>query len=320
MKNLINWFLTDKKPAFYDCESGTAIEQTARVYKAMQELITEYNKWVESSNKIISDFKSSETQNREVFEIALRQEFQDFINVVDLKTLELEQYIKTNLNASVRKLWDEMTEKGEIQEAFMTTLERIVAIANEQIEGNAQFKNDINTEISTFKNDINRTIDGFTDEVISEMEGNIRADMSLLEDRLGNQMNSLILEKNKVLFDGNAEYGNPYIEISRDILKYRVVEVLVDDYSCLCMVGTNASNTSCIISGFGTSSESSLDAVDLCTAMIFIGEWGTETDNGIITKFGIMGNTSSLWSMTATEPARLNAGGGLPVYKIIGIY
>lgn len=43
IKHMPNWCVTDKQPAFYDTESATAIEQTARVYGKMEELIDSYN-------------------------------------------------------------------------------------------------------------------------------------------------------------------------------------------------------------------------------------------------------------------------------------
>jgi len=55
--NLPNWNITSEQPGFYDVESGTAIQQTARLYKRIQELINDYNNFV---NEIENDI---ETQN-----------------------------------------------------------------------------------------------------------------------------------------------------------------------------------------------------------------------------------------------------------------
>lgn len=43
IENMPNWCITDKHPAFYDTESATAIEQTAKLYGAMQNLIDTFN-------------------------------------------------------------------------------------------------------------------------------------------------------------------------------------------------------------------------------------------------------------------------------------
>lgn len=83
MKKLPYWCLTDKLPAFYDTESATAIEQTAKVYGAMQTLVDEYNSFAETVNNSIEEFESGAVKDFEAFTVGIRQEFQDFIDVVN---------------------------------------------------------------------------------------------------------------------------------------------------------------------------------------------------------------------------------------------
>lgn len=90
MINLPKWVSTKSQPAFYDSESATAIEQTAKLYGAMQELIEEHNNFIESISKQINDFIIDTNGDYEVFQIAMRQEFQDFIDVVDVRLARLE--------------------------------------------------------------------------------------------------------------------------------------------------------------------------------------------------------------------------------------
>lgn len=85
MINLPKWRLTSKYPAFLDSESGTAIEQTAKVYGAMQELIDEYNAFVQEMETRINEFESTTNEDLETFKTSMRQEFQDFIDTVDMK-------------------------------------------------------------------------------------------------------------------------------------------------------------------------------------------------------------------------------------------
>ena len=54
IKPLPHWAVTDKNPAFYDTESATAIEQTAKLYGAMQNMIATYNEWEKSVNEHIA--------------------------------------------------------------------------------------------------------------------------------------------------------------------------------------------------------------------------------------------------------------------------
>ena len=104
MKRLPKWCITDKFPALYDTESATAIEQTAKLYGAISELIDEYNNWVDKINAQIEAFENAMEKDYEVFKVAMRQEFQDFIDIVDLKMQAQDKdiadainYMKTNL-------------------------------------------------------------------------------------------------------------------------------------------------------------------------------------------------------------------------------
>ena len=103
MLQLPKWVLTNKRPAFYDDESVTSIEMTAKLYGAMQTLIEEYNAFAETMEKTINDFMADVNADQETFKIAMRQEFQDFIDTVDLRlqkvendTLEITQNLINN--------------------------------------------------------------------------------------------------------------------------------------------------------------------------------------------------------------------------------
>ena len=55
------WVLPNTDPAFYDCESGSAIEQTAKVYYKVNELIKAYNAFIEViDSKVIEQDKKIE--------------------------------------------------------------------------------------------------------------------------------------------------------------------------------------------------------------------------------------------------------------------
>lgn len=93
MKLLPKWFLTGGLPAFRDGESSTALEQTYKVYQAMQSLINEYNEFADEVNKNYDEFVAKYGEDIETFTTSVRQEFQDFIDVVDVKIADLQRQI-----------------------------------------------------------------------------------------------------------------------------------------------------------------------------------------------------------------------------------
>lgn len=151
MHLLPHWVLTDKNPAFYDSESATAIEQTAKVYAAMQELITEYNKFADCVNSHIEEFINDTNADYEEFRTGVHQEFQDFIDTVELKMKSQDaniedaiNYMKTNLNSAITELVEHMRESGELSNDILAAFEELEnSIMNFRLDIDA-LKNAIN--------------------------------------------------------------------------------------------------------------------------------------------------------------------------------
>lgn len=101
---LPHWCITDTHPAFYDTESATAIEMVAKLYGAINEIIEDYNKFVDNINKTIEDFESGITKDFNTFKIEMSQQFQDFIDTVELKLGEQDNKIKQDFEAIKREL------------------------------------------------------------------------------------------------------------------------------------------------------------------------------------------------------------------------
>ena len=183
MIRLPHWVLTDKFPALYDTESATVIEQTAKVYGAMNKLIDEYNNFVDNANGIIENFETSTNKDIELFKVSMRQEFQDFIDVAELKmeahvneVADMVEFIKTQVSVTVASVIEEMRENGELSteilEAFnafdielsaiserFDNISEDVSTTNERIDNvitdvNESISN-INGRLATFTNDIN---------------------------------------------------------------------------------------------------------------------------------------------------------------------
>lgn len=110
MRKLPIWVRPATIPATTDSESASVIEMTYKLYNTMQELITEYNTFAENVNKQITDFETKYEGDIEIFTTSLRQEFQDFIDIVDLKIKDFETH-----GAQIDELRNEIeTLKGTI--------------------------------------------------------------------------------------------------------------------------------------------------------------------------------------------------------------
>ena len=132
MIRLPKWVLTNPRPSIYDSESATAIEMTAKLYGAMSELVDEYNLFTDKVNAEIEKFEKSTDADIELFKVSIRQEFEDFIGIVEMKLSDQDKeisnavkYLQDNLTYSIRQLIAEMRETGELNGDIVAVLDDI---------------------------------------------------------------------------------------------------------------------------------------------------------------------------------------------------
>lgn len=203
MINLPHWCITDDNPAFYDLESKTALEQTARVYAAMRNLIDDYNGFVDKINTEIKNFEDGSRTDFDVFTKDLRQEFQDFIDVINLKYSNQNNilnnavdYMKTNLSSSISALLEEYRENGSLTNDILFAFNDLVTKINA-----------LNKRVSTFESleegsttgdaeliDIRNSYDGITYDNAGDC---VRAQ--------GNDFNNRLLSQEYVLPTSTAQ-------------------------------------------------------------------------------------------------------------------
>ena len=126
------WLLPNTKPAFYDIESDTAIEMVGKVYNAMRELQTDYNKFVLETNQTIADFILGINTDQDEFEQKIVKLVHDYIIMLDSKIAHQDRkidetivYIKENLQTAITEVISEMKETGEFDEAVLNALNNI---------------------------------------------------------------------------------------------------------------------------------------------------------------------------------------------------
>ena len=121
LQHLPHWVLTDTLPAFYDCESATAIQQTAKLYGKIQELITIYNDFVRDINRYITEFEDGIIKDFNCFQNCVIKTMNDYIESIDTK-IELQDnniqeaidYMKNNLVSTITTLFNQAIQSGDI--------------------------------------------------------------------------------------------------------------------------------------------------------------------------------------------------------------
>lgn len=178
IKQLPHWCITDLHPAFHDTESLTVIEQTGRLYGKMQELVAAYNEYVEGLNKHIVEFENGTYESIEQFEIGIRQEFQDFIDVINLKVMNQDRviqdavnFMKDNLGESLKALIIEMRESGELGEVVIEAFQEVYAQLNSNkltLDEHAELLNEHSTKLeehTTQLNEYRTTLEEHTNQL-----------------------------------------------------------------------------------------------------------------------------------------------------------
>jgi hypothetical protein len=99
MKLLPPWNIPATSPAIFDLESVTALEQTARMHDAINQLITEWNKMIEK----LYALEKSETESREEFELKITKVIKEFMCSWNQKTADLEAFAATIINEAIQE-------------------------------------------------------------------------------------------------------------------------------------------------------------------------------------------------------------------------
>ena len=109
--------LWGNRASFYDSDSVSLLELSSKLHASMNEIIDDYNKFVESTSKSVNDFEREHLEKQEVFIVALRQEFQDFIDTINLKVQQqdddIEKIVK-NITSEVLKSVNEAVSSGKL--------------------------------------------------------------------------------------------------------------------------------------------------------------------------------------------------------------
>lgn len=95
---LPHWVLTDLQPAFYDTESVTCIEMVAKLYKKIEELIGDYNYYVDEINKYIKDFEDGIIKDFNELKCCIIKTMNQYIETIDMKINLQDTTIQTKID------------------------------------------------------------------------------------------------------------------------------------------------------------------------------------------------------------------------------
>jgi len=117
IKPLPNWAYLDSRYAFSDTESATAVEQTAKLYKKIQELITTWNTFELDFRNKLDSFKKEITDEEQCFEDNMVTLIHNYIHQIDdtiAKQNLFVEDVKNNMIEVARGIVDEMFANGEV--------------------------------------------------------------------------------------------------------------------------------------------------------------------------------------------------------------
>lgn len=152
-EKLPKWVVANKYPAFFDMESMTAIEQTARLYGAVQDLIESFNTFVSLVDSDLTNFNEEYQHNNEVHEVSIRQLIQDFFDSVET-ALQLQNSkiasVENSLTVNIGRAVANEIQKGNINVAMVYNEENenmSIAISDELSASQEIIYNEENEEL-----------------------------------------------------------------------------------------------------------------------------------------------------------------------------
>lgn len=236
MKLLPIWVIPDTLPAYKDAESKTAIEQTYRVYQAMQDLINEYNTFAEGINTKLTEFKAQYEKDIEVFTTSLRQEFQDFIDTIDIKISALEDTLTISIKEALEpQIQATITEMQTAINNSIAELETITTQNTAKIGVNEQSIEDLNSRITDHEERINNL-----EDETSGNENNIYIGLSSYERLTEADNEELNTKLAEVISENgiNNVFNSIYVNFADYVQGYHLVNTIVNDGGAITLKGS----------------------------------------------------------------------------------
>lgn len=122
------WVETGLQPAFYDKESGTVLQQTARMYARVNLLTQAFNTFSEDTTTYVNQFVDDTNAEIERFEHDTNETVDDYIEKFnDLHDYVYDYFDNLDVQEEINNKLDDMLEAGTLQEIITTYVQSNVA-------------------------------------------------------------------------------------------------------------------------------------------------------------------------------------------------
>ena len=205
ISKLPHWVLIEKFPAFNDFESLTAIEQTARIYGKMNELIESYNEYVTKVNTVIEDYELDKYKEVSEFICRISCLTDNYINTVDMKIAHQDRQISEiydrfseDVTNTLKLLISDLKSSGELDNAIYESLDNI----NEKVDGfisecykyKAELETDYTAKKTALETDYQNT------------KSQLDADYQTAKEDLEETVNTYVAQNSHLVIDENEEW------------------------------------------------------------------------------------------------------------------
>lgn len=122
------WVETGLQPAFYDKESGTVLQQTARMYARVNMLIRMFNKLSKNTKEEVESFEGTVNDEIERFEGVVNDTVEEYIEKFnDLHDYVHDYFDNLDVQEEINNKLDAMAEAGTLEEIIASYLDSNVA-------------------------------------------------------------------------------------------------------------------------------------------------------------------------------------------------
>ena len=224
MNKLPIWRLTGTLPASRDSESATVLEQTYKLYQKMQELITDYNEFATKVNKEIEDHESKYESDMEEFTMSIRQEYQDFMDSVDLKLTDIGYNDYETLQATINEVRKSVEDLSSDVKEYEISVEQSTAkpdrftikqggVVIKEVVINSIARAEYSSTSGSAKRDENNNVIHETYATKDELANtNYVGNERLLDGSVTPEKTTFLIRENKNLFNGVLNSKNIYLQ------------------------------------------------------------------------------------------------------------